>query len=49
MKGKEPLEELKALSKEVQDCATVVPLSVPGLEATRHAVVFSNLNGGAVG
>ena len=49
MKGKEPFEELKALPKEVQDCATVVPLAVPGLRASRHAVVFSNLSGGAVG
>ena len=49
MKGKEPFEELKALPKEVQDCATVVPLAVPGLRASRHAVVFSNLSGGAAG
>ena len=49
MKGKEPFEELKALPKEVQDCATVVPLAVPGLDASRHAVVFSNLCGGAAG
>jgi len=49
MKGKEPFEELKALPKEVQDCATVVPLAVPGMRANRHAVVFSNLRRGAAG
>jgi hypothetical protein len=27
----------------------VVPLAVPGLDASRHAVVFSNLSGGAAG
>ena len=49
MKGKEPFEELKALPKEVQDCATVVPLAVPGLDSSRHAVVFSNLSGCVAG
>ncbi|MEE2803407.1 MAG: 16S rRNA (guanine(527)-N(7))-methyltransferase RsmG [Pseudomonadota bacterium] len=49
MKGKEPLEELKALPSDVRALADIVALEVPGLNVRRHAVVFNNLGTFAAG